>query len=332
MSTIPPIDFNNTGASEGANLKYINIVLHKTGEKQDQCEMRFGKSGKHFSEFVGQLIGIKAPKFKTAEGDLPARHEYGFVLKSKDTEDGQIKNFLLQLSSHWKSPIVSDIVNPLSWVWGNPDHNKLVRIRVYSIKPAGGRAIMRAIVSDANQADANQFMTCQFPWEGTKKEGKFKGVPEPATGTDGKKDWSTIANFWHEVILKMAGATQPQAPAQPAATTPPPPVTPAAAPAPTPQLDPKTMSMSQRALSWIKNKYGKLLHGDKNAQAFLNIVKEGFALATSQGATQQDFNEMSTACVTLAAEEFVPLPPGHVFNNAGEIVQGPPPYWADIPF
>lgn len=306
---------------ESSAVKYINITLHKSGPQQDKTEMRLGKNGRHFTEFVGQLVGMYPPKFKTREGDLPDRYEYGILLKAMDPEDNQVRTFLLQLSSHWKSPIVSDIINPLAWVASNPDHNKLVRISVYSKKPKDGRAVMRAKVTDGNSLDTQTWLPAKYPWVGDHDNGKFEGVPEPTTDSQGKKDFSSISDFWHKEILEMVKIFGTQAPAERQTSNPtPPPATTAPIPAPTTVPDPKTMSLPDRALSWISAKYGKLTHGDKNESAFFNIVKEGFALAVKQGAMETELQEIAKRCNELAVQEFIAIPPGQVFGTNGELV------------
>ena len=337
------VDYGRTGESNGSNFKYINLTLHKSGPKADQAEMRFGKDGKHFSEFVGKFLGMTEPKSKPAEGDLPARWEYGIILRSRDSEDGQVKNFLLQLSSHWKSPIVSDIVNHLAWLAENPSHNGLIRIRVYAKKPAGKRAVMRAFVSDGNSDDTSARLPSKYPWVGDRDNGKFEGVPEPTTDAMGQKDFSTIANFWHQEILHIARATQGS---QPVTTTQPVPTqvqhtaaTTTATMPPPATNGAKTSSRIQDALAWLQKKVNAGKFGD-NWQAYEQLCIKLIQMANRTDTASGAMSEADQAAVigemaTIAGQNFITLPAGMVFGLTGALIQNPAPPPADdndLPF
>lgn len=320
-------NFDDTGGGSGGKFVYLNLKLIGEEKGAKTCIIKQGKDGPEHRDFTGYLTNVLTPTWREAVGRVRARYEYKMLFKAKDQVDGEIKDFCLTLSSHWSSPIVSDIVNQLAGALKSPGWDKKVRISVYSKKMKSEDYVMRAKLYAGK--DGPQLPT-KFPWVGTKEDGEFEGVPKATTNAQGVRDFQTVSDFWHNEILLLAKhfgndtTNATPAPGIPTTNT----------PAPQPQQQTAqsapvtaTPSLATTCINWVAGKYALLQGGDKNDTAFFVLVKQGFDKMKAKG-QPQDYVEAAKLAKDLALQQFVitDLDP-RVFNTAGEFVQG-----TDAPF
>lgn len=311
-----------TGFQDGPSAIWVSIKLIKNQDGSEACQMVPGKTATPVDSFVGQLLSAKTATWKDPSGKIPGHHEYVFTARAKD-KTGEVKMFNFTLSSHWKSPILSDILNPLLWLAAEMAagrHNGLFKINTYARKTKADMYVMRAAVYDPNNPGSTGFMPGKFPWEGTKGDGKFVGVPDPATDANGVKDFSTIAKFWHNewanLVTLLSGNTQ-QAPAN----------KPAAAPTVEAAFDGNAgpSKVVSDAMAWFKKQWDAA--ADKNETAFLSLTASLFKMckdpARKTPVNLLELGELSDALNVFAQASFMKFPAGQIIGSDGTLVQDP---------
>lgn len=315
-----------TGFQDGPAAIWVSIKLFDEGDHKDKCRMVVGKNGPSTDSFTGQLLSAHPPKWSEGTGKIKPHYEYVFTARAKD-RDGNIKNYNFSLSGHWKSPILSDILNPLLWLAAQKKagkHNGLFKLNTYQKKTDSDMYVMRAGVYDPNNAGSTEFMPGKFPWVGTKQDGKFEGVPEPDTDAAGKKDFSSLGKFWHaqwEELVKILSGTQA---AQPAPATKPP------APATMPRNEPPDGSFSGGtvlpqvvvgALAWFTKNW------DGQPTTFTEWVGKTFAECKNPNrktpVTMLELDALADAFNDLAAQKFITFPTGMIINSEGKLAPDP---------
>lgn len=314
------------GTQSGVSHKWISIFMDD--RDSDRTKMRVGKEGLPFDTLVGKLVGAEKPVWKEASGKIPAHYEYTLVIRARDT-NGDPQTFKLSLHGHWSSPIMSDILNPFLWMVKQPGHNRLFRLVTYSKKTDNNMSVMRAVVYDGNNPNTKDFMPAKFPWVGDKTNGKFEGVPEPGTGPDGKKDFSTIQKFWADQWMELVAAFAGQP--QPATTT-----TQQKTPAPTPPRDDSNMFVAPMAtegmapqvagaITWFNTKWAAA--PAKDEATFILLSKTLMAMCKDPKRptpfTQTELDTVVKALNTYAQQNLLTFPVGEVIGPDGTLIQDP---------
>lgn len=314
-----------TGFQDGPAATWVSIKLFDEGEHKDKCRMVVGKNGPSTDSFTGQLLSAHPAKWSEGTGKIKPHYEYVFTARAKD-KSGEIKTYNFSLSGHWKSPILSDILNPLLWLAAQKKaglHNGLFKLNTYQKRTDSDMYVMRAGVYDPNNAGSNAFMPGKFPWVGTKTDGKFEGVPEPTTDNKGQKDFTSISNFWHEqwgMLVALLGGSN----AAPAPTPQPKPTPPAATSAvpDTSLIQPKVV---QDAMVWFKKQWDE--QGNKTEAGFMSLVTKIFAMCKdpkrATPVTILELDDLATALNTFAKQAFMIFPVGQVIGSDGTLINDP---------
>lgn len=313
-------NFDDTGGGSGGKFVYLNLKLIGEEKGAKTCIIKQGKDGPEHRDFTGYLTNVLTPTWREAVGRVRARYEYKMLFKAKDQVDGEIKDFCLTLSSHWSSPIVSDIVNQLAGALKSPGWDKKVRISVYSKKMKSEDYVMRAKLYAGKEGPQ---LPTKFPWVGTKEDGEFEGVPKATTNAQGVRDFQTVSDFWHNEILLLAKhfgndtTNATPAPGIPTTINSVPQTQQQAA-----QSAPATEgSVATLCIKWVAANYSALLNEKKTDTAFFDLVKQGFAKMKARG-VPSDYVEAAKLAKDLALQQFIITDlDNRCFNTAGEFVQ-----------
>lgn len=317
--------YDNTGASEGSQYKYLKIEL--TGAAPDRkCEIRIGsKDGPRATTFTGYLQRILAPAWREKHDRINAHYEYPIILEAKDAADGQVKEFHLGLHSHWSSPICSDIANQLAGALQDPAWDGKVRINVYAkMNRSMSDQLMRACLYDGNTGEKLPY---KFPWVGTKEDGEFQGVPKPTKNPAGELDYTTVSDFWHnEFVLLAKHYNQDTTNSVPHAGVP-------LGSATTQQTN--TATIPDRMEKYVRDMTTKLsiTPSPASEKQYSDLVKKTFELSAKQNPTQDDLETAAHRLYRLGIlSKFLDGTKEQFFDNTGTLIALAPVPEDDLPF
>lgn len=189
-TTVPDRDPGKTGASSGMNAAFINF---------DAKEGKW-KVGTQLHDTIRFFLDQVDMEWRDAVPgtDIPVHWEIRLV---GECDLGQgMKQYNFTLSSHWRTPLLGNIVNALlgalqTEAWKTNPRNRLVRLYTYlKQNSTNARSQSRAMLFGSDVKD--DFLPDMYPWDESAL--RFKGVPE---------DLESAHNFWIERCRDLVMAT-----------------------------------------------------------------------------------------------------------------------------
>lgn len=184
--------YDGTGASAFSGGNYISVDDNeKKGAAREVffrfADERMDANGKPFTAVTGFFDGLSIER-KPEKGKLPARWEYQIGISMLD--EGAPKTFRLQISSHWKSPAVGQVMNALAGIIAAERYpqNVKITVSVYAKKSKTDE-----MVTNMSVRIGGGFAPTKFPWD---EENKCHvGVP---------RDMSELEVFWYGEAVQIA--------------------------------------------------------------------------------------------------------------------------------
>ena len=179
-------DFDGAGTTSGGEFIKILPPSEKNGDIP-YFEMPDGEKVGFIQGYLDEIIVREALE---PNGKIPERNEY--VLKMSIPYNGNIKQFRVGFSDHWKNPTTAAVCNAVAGaVTAGVDG---LKINLYSKEGPSGFS-MRASVRHLNSED---FIEPAFPWN--ESESKYDGVPR----SDEQGNYEEEKAFWLDLMKKMA--------------------------------------------------------------------------------------------------------------------------------
>jgi len=197
MSNKEEFDYGATGASEGRAVTYIQI-------KAKEGKFQIGKEGPLAPIFRGRLVDFKLRWIQESNhDDIPPHWEYILTLKAMDAEAGEVKDYAITFSSHWRSPATSSMLNGLAGkLEQDPTWNGAIEIGIWlSDLKNSTRKLLNCKLRDLN---SNPF-PLKFPWNEETRE--FTGVPKiSSTGVHDAPSFADVNEFYKAVADEIAAS------------------------------------------------------------------------------------------------------------------------------
>lgn len=178
-------NYDNTGAGS-APANYIKIDSKK-------AEFVIGdKSSPGFSGYFERL----SMEWRKAipEQQLPPRWEIKVFMSAKDPDDNTVKEYQVGISSHWKSPVMGNVLNALLGSLMDQGWNRYIRFFLFTKDAAKGGLPYCNIV--CYKSASKEWSNYGYPFDEATKS--WVGVPT-------EKEAETM--FWLGVAKHIAGIT-----------------------------------------------------------------------------------------------------------------------------
>lgn len=196
MSNNQEFDYGATGASEGRQITYIAI-------KAKDAKFQIGKDGPLAPAFRGRLVDFKIRWIEEpGHVDIPPHWEYILGLKAMDVESGEVKDYAITFSSHWRSPATGSMLNALAGkLIQDPSWNGAIEISIWASQMKNStRTLLNCKLRDL---DGNAF-PLKYPWDDVNRE--FTGMPKiVSVGAHETPDFTEQNAFLKAVADEIAG-------------------------------------------------------------------------------------------------------------------------------
>lgn len=312
-------DESRVGPRAGASVGYITLDAENGNFKfQD------GSTTQTLSVYLDRID----LEFKPAIGRIPDRWHINMIVTTKSDTDTSMRPYQIQLSSHWKSPIVPNLMNGIAGAmdmpaWEDPENRFMILWTAR--KPRQGKDDLPT-ASAFKSETRGDFLPNKFPWN---ENGRFyEGVPADLALAD--TFWLSVAHALCKAtggnVVGADGASIPM-PAPAAlglslSETPPP-----AAPPVTP---PAGLSIVDKAKAFLTKEIA-------DGKVFIETVGKAFAALTANNATGGDFRMFAAHCTNIGLQSGA-LPYGHIKMDGSweqakpPVETTPPPVTDELPF
>lgn len=189
-------EFEGTGPGAGRKMRYVGVGLYPSPQdpKVEQCLFNIRAENLKVDSFVGKIIELNPPRWREAVDRIPPHWEYEIIIKAKGS-DGNIHDYCFQISSHWKSPVMSNVINYLVGAYEMPTWDGFVELRAKTRKTQSGDNIMMVSLFGKNVS-----IPAKYPFNTT--TGQWE-LPVDIRDANGRLDFQKSAIFWHNEYVKI---------------------------------------------------------------------------------------------------------------------------------
>lgn len=187
-------NYDNTGASDSTGRNWVNVLMN-----DHVFELPNGSKKASISAYLDGAT----MRWREAIGKIPDRWEVALLVSAKITDKEE--QYIIQLSSHWKAPLLSNVVNALlgelagaDWQQAPDERFICIELNEYKTATDGDLTTSSGLLyRDKDKTWAKK----KFEWNQALK--KYEGIPEFDWQTpEGRKQ---IDNFWIGQVALMVG-------------------------------------------------------------------------------------------------------------------------------